>query len=211
LAKRIPKKSEVVLFPASIILVGVAAFQAIPTNPMLAQALLMVLIVNDTVSYLMVLSRVVKPSEGVSVEPAPLGYQPVERKFINLSEDRAYAQETTQVKQRDPRLQQWAYAVAYNNAPMTQKKWCGGKRLFSKPEYERWIACLLEKGVITFANPKNPAGGYKPNGAEGWSTIKNIADMRTYIPLPTAILSQEQIRFVSARMRATPPAGEGMD
>jgi hypothetical protein len=122
-----------------------------------------------------------------------------------------YQQDLAQVKQRDSRLQQWAYAVAYNNAPMTQKKWCGGKRLFSKPEYERWISCLLEKQVLTFANPKNPAGGYKPNGAQGWQTIKSIADNKTYIPLPAAVLSQEQVRFVSARLRERSAVGEGRE
>jgi hypothetical protein len=39
--------------------------------------------------------------------------------------------------------------------------------------------------------------------------IKDIADTRVYIPLPSAVLSEEQIRFVSARMREAPPVGEG--
>jgi hypothetical protein len=119
------------------------------------------------------------------------------------------AVKTPKMEQKDARLLQWAYAVAYNNAPMTQKKWCGGKRLFSKPEYERWISCLLEKEVIKFANPKNPAGGYRVNGAQGWQTVKKIADGVIYIPLPAAVLTQEQIRFVSARMRDASRVGEG--
>jgi hypothetical protein len=154
---------------------------------------------------------------GVEVEPAPV----VERRIPNLNDApngfmslrelnyNETAVKSVKLQQRDPRLIQWAYAVAYNNAPMKQTKWCGGKRLFSKPEYERWIACLLDKKIITFANPKNPAGGYKPNGAMGWRMIKDIADTRVYIPLPSAVLSEEQIRFVSARMREAPPVGEG--
>jgi hypothetical protein len=157
---------------------------------------------------------------GVEVEPAPV----VERRIPNLNDApkapngfmslrelnyNETAVKSVKLQQRDPRLIQWAYAVAYNNAPMVQKKWCGGKRLFSKPEYERWIACLLDKKIITFVNPKNPAGGYKPNGAMGWRMIKDIADTRVYIPLPSAVLSEEQIRFVSARMREAPPVGEG--
>jgi hypothetical protein len=157
---------------------------------------------------------------GVEVEPAPV----VERRIPNLNDApkapngfmslrelnyNETAVKSVKLQQRDPRLIQWAYAVAYNNAPMKQTKWCGGKRLFSKPEYERWIACLLEKKIITFANPKNPAGGYKPNGAMGWRMIKDIADTRVYIPLPSAVLSEEQIRFVSARMREANSLGQG--
>lgn len=154
---------------------------------------------------------------GVEVEPVVERHipnlndaPPVSNGFVRLT-DAVYPStvKAEKLQQRDPRLIQWAYAVAYNNAPMTQKKWCGGKRLFSKPEYERWIACLLDKKILTFANPKNPAGGYKPNGALGWRMIKDIADTRVYIPLPSAVLSEEQIRFVSARMREASAVGEG--
>ena len=150
----------------------------------------------------------------------PVAFEPLEKSYSDLNKapngftslrGNVYQSTVKEVKERDPRLQQWAYAVAYNNAPMTQKKWCGGKRLFSKPEYERWISCLLEKEIIAFVNPKNPVGGYKPNGAAGWQTIKDISDGRDYIPLPAAVLSQEQIRFVSARLRAGVSVGEGMD
>lgn len=146
--------------------------------------------------------------------------QPVARTIPNLSEapngfepirDLSYEYKTDTVKERDPRLKQWAYAVAYNNAPMTQKKWAGRKRLFSRPEYERWINCLTERQVTTFVNPLDPSRGYKPNGAAGWMTIKNIADGREYIPLPVAVLSQEQMRYVSARMRERYAVGEGND
>jgi hypothetical protein len=144
-----------------------------------------------------------EPRRIPNLNAAPNGFTPLR----DLTYESAV--KSVKLEKRDPRLQQWAYAVAYNNAKMTQTKWCGGKRLFSKPEYERWIACLLDKEIITFANPKNPAGGYRPNGAKGWQAIKQIADGTLYVPLPSAVLSQEQIRFVSARMRDGLSVGEG--
>jgi hypothetical protein len=138
-----------------------------------------------------------------NLNETPNGFQPIG----NLTYETAV--KSVKLEKRDPRIVQWAYAVAYNNAPMKQTKWCGGKRLFSKPEYGRWIACLLEKEIITFANPKNPAGGYKPNGARGWQKIKDIADTRAYIPLPAATMTEAGARFVSARVREGLRVGEG--
>jgi hypothetical protein len=129
--------------------------------------------------------------------------------FTSLRELKAYEFKTETVKQQDPRLKQWAYAVAYNGAKMTQKKWSGGKRLFSRGEYERWIACLLDNGIIAPENPRNPSGTYKPNGAAGWSEIKKIADGTRYIPLPAAVMSEAGARFVSARVREGNSAGQG--
>jgi hypothetical protein len=137
-----------------------------------------------------------------NLNDAPVG-------FTSLRELKAYEYKTETVKQQDPRLIQWAYAVAYKGAKMTQKKWSGGKRLFSRGEYERWIACLLDKGIIAPENPRNPSGTYKPNGAGGWSEIKKIADGTRYIPLPAAVMSEAGARFVSARVREGLRVGEG--
>jgi hypothetical protein len=157
---------------------------------------------------------------GVEVEPAPVQ----ERRIPNLNDApkapngfmslrelnyNETAVKSVKLQQRDPRLIQWAYAVAYNNAEMKQKKWAGGKRLFSRGEYERWIACLLEKRIIVPANPKAANSAYKPNGAAGWQQIKKIADRVDYIPLPSAVMSEEGRRFVSAQARERYSLGQG--
>ena len=122
-----------------------------------------------------------------------------------------YTTVSVREKKLDPRLKQWAFAVAYNNAPITQKKWGGRKRLFSRPEYERWMAELLKREIVTFVNPRDPSRGYRPNGVNGWKKIRDIANGKDYIPLPAATLSEAGVRYVSARMRERSGVGQGRD
>jgi hypothetical protein len=119
-----------------------------------------------------------------------------------------YASDTIRVKERDPRIIQWAYAVTYENSPLTQSKWAGRKRLFSKPEYVRWIGGLLKDKIVVPVNLKSHSSTYRPNGAQGRKTIKDLADGRIYIPLPVANLTELDTQFLSARMREPVSVGE---
>jgi hypothetical protein len=163
--------------------------------------------------YLAAAGKIWQEYEAHGGKPAENSFAPVpeiQNGFTPLRIN-TYQSTVDQVKERDPRLAQWAYAVAYNGTSMIQTKWAGRKRLFSKPEYVRWTGELLKREIIVPINPRSGSSTYKPNGAAGWQQIKDIADMRTYIPLPAATFTEKDTHFLRARMREASAVGEGLD
>lgn len=133
----------------------------------------------------------------IKTDPAPaLGNGFVS--IRNLNTPNTLESVAVNVQQRDPRIKQWAMAVTYSKTPMTQSRWAGGGKPFSKPEYAAWTKVLLEREVIALANPKNTKGGYKPNGAKGWQYLKALADGREYLPLPTVDRSKSEHLWLGA-------------
>ena len=113
------------------------------------------------------------------------------------------------VQETDKRIIQWAYGVTYWNTPMTQSKWCGKGKPFSKPVYVALIYDLLEAGHITIKDWKNPKSSYKPNGAGGRKFIKDLADGRAYIPLPTRHKTETDVQFLREQLRRRSNVGQG--
>lgn len=111
--------------------------------------------------------------------PAP------KQKLIDLSyKDNKWQGVAVSVAQRDPRWQHFGVAII-NGQPMTQSKWTGKGRPFSRPEFEKQIKKWAADLVIVHEKVKGRASSYKPNGAGGWSYFKALADGRAYLPLPT--------------------------
>jgi hypothetical protein len=109
----------------------------------------------------------------------------------------------------DPRIKQWAWAVTYENTAMTQQKWCGRKKLFSKPLYVAFIAELLKEQYVTVIDAKDPKSSYKPNGRRGREYIRDLAIGRAFRPLPTRLLTERDTHFLRERMRRRTTEGEG--
>lgn len=108
------------------------------------------------------------------------------RKIVDLNEKNNIWQQSLEVNvhQADKRWQQFGYAVI-NGQPMTQSKWTGKGRPFSRPEFEKQIKKWLIDLVIVHKKIKGKNAGYHPNGSEGWRYFKALADGRVLIPLPT--------------------------
>lgn len=107
------------------------------------------------------------------------------RKIVDLAEkDNVWQSNSiaTNLLQKDMRWQQWAQGVC-NCANLTQAKWAGGGRLFSRPEYEKQMKEFIVDLIL-----KKPAKGWnkspRVNGLEGWRYIRDLADGRKFIPLP---------------------------
>lgn len=116
--------------------------------------------------------------------PAPTE-EPKPRKLIDLSyKDNKWQNVSVNIKQRDLRWQQFGVAVI-NGQPMTQSKWTGKGRPFSRPEFEKQIKKWAADLVIVHEKVKGRASSYKPNGAEGWRYFKALADGRATLPLPS--------------------------
>lgn len=120
--------------------------------------------------------RIVWGSEPKQIEPEI-------RKIVDLAEkDNVWQSNGIAVNllQKDQRWQQFGYAIV-NGQRMTQTKWTGKGRPFSKTEFVKRIKSWLEDEVI--AQNKGDSS-YHPNGAIGWQYFKDLADGRKFIPLP---------------------------
>lgn len=114
-------------------------------------------------------------------EPMKITANVEPKKYVDLTEkDNVWQSASVAIKQRDPRWQQFAVAII-NNQPMTQSKWAGGGRPFSKPEFVKQIKKWVTDLVIVKKKENN---SYRPNGASGWRYFKALADGREVIPLP---------------------------
>jgi hypothetical protein len=186
------------LFPAGSAVLVTLAFQVVYGYP-LAQVLMILLGVHNAAFTYAVFFQPSPPQiePEPEPEPPPVGFTTI-RSIPELDTDRVYPSLAVNVEARDPRIKQWAWAVAYSNSPMTQAKWAGGKRPFSKPEYEAWMKSLLERGVVVPKYAKGNQGGFRPNGAAGWQFIKGLADGREYIPLPQVDRSKSEYLWVRA-------------
>jgi hypothetical protein len=85
---------------------------------------------------------------------------------------------------KDQRWQAWAQAVLYNKTSMSQSKWTGKGRMFSKTEYAPRLSEWLNDGYIATVNPRDANQGYKIAGARGRDFLQGLATGREYIPLP---------------------------
>lgn len=151
---------------------------------------------------------------GVEVEPVPAprvipnlnavlgnGFEPI-REYES-------AVKTVAVKELDPRIKQWAWAVTYENTSMVQTKWCGRKKPFSKPGYVAFIFEMLRDGYITLIDPKDPKSSYRPNGRKGREYIRDLAVGREFRPFPTLDKSDTDIQFLRAQVRRADFVGQG--
>lgn len=112
----------------------------------------------------------------------------------------------------DSRIQQWAYGVIYQDAPMTQTWWCVGKgKLFTKPAYVAWIGFLLANKVIRVINPNAEKSSYELNGRAGYHYVKALADGRMYLPFPAYEVSEKSGAFLRAQVRKKQQRGRGKD
>jgi hypothetical protein len=119
------------------------------------------------------------------------------------------AVKTPTIKELDPRIKQWAWAVTYENTAMTQAKWCGRKKPFSKPGYVAFMFEMLRDGYITLIDPKDPKSSYKPNGRKGREYIRDLAIGREFRPFPTLDKSETDIQFLRAGLRRADFVGQG--
>lgn len=118
-------------------------------------------------------------------EPKQIEAEVAPRKIVDLNEkNNVWQNVALNVNQRDPRWQQFGVAVI-NGQPMTQSKWTGKGRPFSRPEFEKQIKKWLADVVIVHKKIKGKASSYRPNGAEGWQYFKALADGRAWLPLPS--------------------------
>jgi hypothetical protein len=86
--------------------------------------------------------------------------------------------------QKDLRWQQFCNAVLVHKTPMTQSKWTGKGRLFSKPEFSAKMSEWEQKKIIKLANPKNRNSGFTLSGGEGRRYFSDVANGKKWIPLP---------------------------
>jgi hypothetical protein len=86
--------------------------------------------------------------------------------------------------QKDLRWQQFCNAVLVHKTPMTQSKWTGKGRLFSKPEFSAKMGEWEQKKIIKLANPKNRNNGFALNGGEGRRYFSDVANGKKWIALP---------------------------
>jgi hypothetical protein len=86
--------------------------------------------------------------------------------------------------QKDLRWQQFCNAVLVHKTPMTQSKWTGKGRLFSKPEFSAKMSEWEQKKIIKLANPKNRNSGFTLSGGEGRRYFSDVANGKKWIALP---------------------------
>lgn len=202
------KKHEILVFPASTVLLSAVAFSmAQSLSPVeiriSVQALLLALGFKDlffglSLTYIFLPERperaTLPDKPPIFMDGKPLG------KIVPIATERIFPSEHVAVNlhKRDPRVREWATAVLYGKEPLTQKRWAGGKKKFSKPEYEAWIHLLLEKGVIVPKYSRGNNGGFVVNRASGREYLKSLADGREYLPLPQVDRSKSEHLWVRA-------------
>jgi hypothetical protein len=110
--------------------------------------------------------------------------QAPERKIPNLgSVEYNFQTVKANLIQRDERWQQFGMAVV-NGMPMTQSKWTGKGRPFSKPEFSGQMNTWLHDQIVKPKNRKGNSEGFTPKGERGWKYFKGLADGREWISLP---------------------------
>jgi hypothetical protein len=145
-----------------------------------------------------------EPRRVPNLNPAPNGFESIGNPVYES------AVRTVKAKEKlDPRIKQWAWAVTYENTPMTQAKWCGKGKPFSKPAYVAFIYGMLRDKHITVINLKDPKSSYKPSGRQGREYIRDLAIGRTFRPFPTLDKSETDLQFLRAGLRRQFTEGEG--
>jgi hypothetical protein len=194
---RIPTKREVLLFPASSLALGAFAFwmaNAIPGGELrlTMQAVLTMLGVLDVTYYSRVTRAAMElqpgePTPEPEQEPAaPSGFQPVMRRVPNLGEPvtNFYATASLNLVQKDLRWQEFCKTVLIHQTPMTQAKWTGDGRQFSKPEFSAQMGKWEDKKIVKLKNPKNRKAGFILNGGQGRRYFSDVANGKEWIVLP---------------------------
>lgn len=150
---------------------------------------------------------------------APNGFEPI--RDLNVSEYATVGssdlrenvkqsiRDGKQDRKLDPRILTWARGVTYDNIPMTQARWCGKGKTFSKTAYVAWIADLIKNRIIIPENLKSDRSTYTPNGGAGRAYIKALADERVYYPFPDVEVSETSTAFLREQMRRREAEGEG--
>jgi hypothetical protein len=123
--------------------------------------------------------RILPPNPPRPGEPEP-------RRIPNLGEPVIMHSTSVSLNlvQKDLRWQQFCSAVLVHKTPMTQSKWTGKGRLFSKPEFSAKMSEWEQKKIIKLANPKNRNSGFTLSGGEGRRYFSDVANGKKWIPLP---------------------------
>jgi hypothetical protein len=116
----------------------------------------------------------------------PRPTEPEPRRIPNLGEPVVMHSTSVSLNlvQKDLRWQQFCNAVLVHKTPMTQSKWTGKGRLFSKPEFAAQLGEWEQKRIIKLANPKNRRDGFTLSGGEGRRYFSDVANGKKWIPLP---------------------------
>jgi hypothetical protein len=123
--------------------------------------------------------RILPPNPPRPGEPEP-------RRIPNLGEPVIMHSTSVSLNlvQKDLRWQQFCSAVLVHKTPMTQSKWTGKGRLFSKPEFSAKMSEWEQKKIIKLANPKNRNSGFTLSGGEGRRYFSDVANGKKWIALP---------------------------
>jgi hypothetical protein len=123
--------------------------------------------------------RILPPNPPRPTEPEP-------RRIPNLGEPVIMHSTSVSLNlvQKDLRWQQFCNAVLVHKTPMTQSKWTGKGRLFSKPEFAAQLGEWEQKRIIKLANPKNRRDGFTLSGGEGRRYFSDVANGKKWIALP---------------------------
>jgi hypothetical protein len=123
--------------------------------------------------------RILPPNPPRPGEPEP-------RRIPNLGEPVIMHSTSVSLNlvQKDLRWQQFCNAVLVHKTPMTQSKWTGKGRLFSKPEFSAKMGEWEQKRIIKLANPKNRRDGFTLSGGEGRRYFSDVANGKKWIALP---------------------------
>jgi hypothetical protein len=123
--------------------------------------------------------RILPPNPPRPGEPEP-------RRIPNLGEPVIMHSTSVSLNlvQKDLRWQQFCNAVLVHKTPMTQSKWTGKGRLFSKPEFSAKMSEWEQKKIIKLANPKNRNSGFTLSGGEGRRYFSDVANGKKWIALP---------------------------
>jgi hypothetical protein len=116
----------------------------------------------------------------------PRPTEPEPRRIPNLGEPVIMHSTSVSLNlvQKDLRWQQFCNAVLVHKTPMTQSKWTGKGRLFSKPEFAAQLGEWEQKRIIKLANPKNRRDGFTLSGGEGRRYFSDVANGKKWIALP---------------------------
>lgn len=184
--KKLLKQHEILVYPVSGVLLAAVAFPTATGYPLL-QALVVVMGVHHVtfaVNYIL-------PTKQIEPEPikpevsAPAGFQtvPVYRD-LNEPVTHSYTTATLNLVHKDLRWQQFCNAVVIYQTKMTQTKWTGKGKLFSKNEFSKKMHEWEKQNIVKLANPKNRNDGFVLSGGEGRRYFSDVAAGRKWIALP---------------------------
>lgn len=117
--------------------------------------------------------------------PPPDGLEPLRMRAqfpkVHINQ---YSTVHANLLQPDKRWQDFAYDVVVYRTPMTQAKWTGRNRPFSRGEFSTQMNQWLTGQIIKPKNLKNLRDGFIPRGGRGHEYFCALARGEEWIPLP---------------------------